>query len=281
MAKQIYPCLWFDGNAKEAATFYCSVFDHSEIISENPVVVMFHLFGEKMMGLNGGPMFRLNPSVSFMITSETEKETEDLYAKLSDGGMVMMPLAKYGWSPKYAMLQDKFGVSWQLYTGKKEHTGNQVISPTLLFTGKYCGKAEEAVHFYTTLFPHSEKQGILHYAPGDEDREDLVKHAQFKLNNYVMMAMDSSAPHNFSFNEAVSFVVNCDSQDEIDYYWNNLVADGGEEQQCGWLKDKFGVSWQIVPTILGELMNDPSRSEKVIQSFLKMRKFDIATLLNA
>lgn len=280
MAKQIYPCLWFDGNAKEAASFYCNAFNDSAIISENPVVVMFKLGGEKFMALNGGPMFKLNPSVSFMVTSETEKETEELFAKLSDEGMVMMPLDKYDWSPKYAFIADKFGVSWQLYTGKLNNVG-QVFSPTIMFTGKYCGKAEEAVHFYTKLFPNSSINGILHYAPGEGDREDLVKHSQFKLNNYVMMAMDSSMDHKFSINEATSFVVNCDTQDEIDYYWNNLTADGGQEQQCGWLKDKYGVSWQIVPSVLGELMNDPDRAGRVTQAFMKMKKFDIEALLKA
>jgi predicted 3-demethylubiquinone-9 3-methyltransferase (glyoxalase superfamily) len=140
MKNVIYPCLWFNGNAREAAEFYCSVFENTTITSDNQMVVMIESRGQKFMCLNGGPEYK--------------------------------------------------------------------------------------------------------------------------------------------FNEAVSFVVECDSQEEIDYYWERLT-EGGEEVQCGWLKDKFGVSWQIVPAILGELMSDPSRSERVVNAFLKMKKFDIGKLLSA
>src|ERR1700712_115446 len=141
MTNQIYPCLWFDGKAKAAAEFYCSVFKNSKIINDSPVVVTFELNGSRFMGLNGGPEFK--------------------------------------------------------------------------------------------------------------------------------------------FNEATSFVVNCDTQEEIDYYWNKLTADGGKESQCGWLKDKFGVSWQIVPSILASLMTDPDKAKRVMQAFMKMKKFDIETLKQA
>ncbi len=140
MKKQIHPCLWFDGKAKEAATFYCSVFKDSKILSENPMVVMFELNGSLFMGLNGGP--------------------------------------------------------------------------------------------------------------------------------------------HFTFNEAVSFVISCETQEEIDHYWTKLT-EGGTESQCGWLKDQFGVSWQVVPSILGELMSDPERAPRVTKAFMSMKKFDIAILENA
>jgi len=140
MTHPIYPCLWFDGNAKEAADFYCGIFKKSRITSENPMVVMFELNDSTFMALNGGP--------------------------------------------------------------------------------------------------------------------------------------------HFTFNEATSFVVNCDTQEEIDYYWDKLTK-GGEESMCGWLKDKYGLSWQIVPSILGSLVSDPEKGQRVVQAFLKMKKFDIQTLLNA
>ena len=141
MTNQIYPCLWFDGQAQAAAKFYCSVFKDSRITADNPMVVTFELNGKKFMGLNGGPMFK--------------------------------------------------------------------------------------------------------------------------------------------FNEAVSFVVDCETQEEIDYYWNNLTADGGSEGQCGWLKDKFGVSWQIVPAILPKLLSDPNRAQRVVAEYMKMKKFDIKALKQA
>ncbi len=140
MTNPIYPCLWFDGQARAAADYYCSIFKNSKMISENPMVVIFELDGKKFMGLNGGPMFKFSP--------------------------------------------------------------------------------------------------------------------------------------------ATSFVVECETQEEIDFYWEKLGA-GGNYGQCGWLDDKFGVSWQIVPSILGTLVADPEKSQKVIQAFMQMTKFDIEKLLNA
>jgi predicted 3-demethylubiquinone-9 3-methyltransferase (glyoxalase superfamily) len=140
MTNEIYPCLWFDGQAKAAAEFYCSIFKNSKITVDTPMVVNFELDGKRIMGLNGGPWFK--------------------------------------------------------------------------------------------------------------------------------------------FNEAISLVVDCETQEEIDYYWAKLT-EGGSESQCGWLKDKFGVSWQIVPTVLGKLMTDPERSERVMKAFMKMKKFEIDVLLNA
>jgi len=141
MSNQIYPCLWFNGQAQSAAVFYCGVFKNSKITADNQMVVTFELNGKKFMGLNAGPQF--------------------------------------------------------------------------------------------------------------------------------------------IFNEAISFVVDCDTQEEIDYYWEKLTADGGSEGQCGWLKDQFGISWQIVPTILPKLLSDPSKAQKVIQVYMQMKKFDIEKLKNA
>lgn len=141
MTNQIYPCLWFDGQAKAAAEFYCSIFENSKITEENPMVVRWELNGKQFMGLNGGPQFKTN--------------------------------------------------------------------------------------------------------------------------------------------EAISFVIECDTQQEIDNYWNKLTVDGGQESQCGWCKDKFGVSWQVVPGILGKLMSNPENGQKVIAAFMQMKKFDIAALQNA
>jgi predicted 3-demethylubiquinone-9 3-methyltransferase (glyoxalase superfamily) len=157
----------------------------------------------------------------------------------------------------------------------------QKFSPTLMFTHEQFGKAEQAIQFYTSLFPGSSVTGILKYSAEDEDVEGMVKHAQFKLLDFVFMAMDSSFDHPFRFSEGISIAVECETQEEIDHYWYELIADGGEESMCGWLKDKYGISWQIVPAILKDLMADPARSERVVQAFLQMRKFDIAKLLSA
>ncbi|QGY42247.1 VOC family protein [Maribellus comscasis] len=279
MKNQIYPCLWFDGKAKKAAEFYCTVFKKTDITSESPLVVTFESSGQKFMCLNGGPQFTINPSISFYVVCETEEEVDSAWNKLLDGGMVLMELDKYDWSEKYGWLQDKFGINWQLALGKMEEVG-QKITPTLMFTKEQAGNAEKAIEHYTSIFDHSSVDGILRYSKEDPDTEGTIKHAQFKLGNNVFMVMDSSLSHNFSFNEAVSLVIECDTQEQIDYYWDKLSA-VPEAEQCGWLKDQFGISWQIIPSILEKLMSDPARSERVLQAFLKMKKFDIEALENA
>jgi len=279
MNNVIYPCLWFDGKAREAAEFYCSVFQDTRITSENPLVVILEVAGQKMMFLNGGPHFTINPSISFFMTCETIEEVDQAWEKLTQDGLVMMPLDKYPWSEKYGWIQDKFGVSWQISAGKLENVG-QKLTPSLMFTRDYAGKAEQAIQFYTSVFKDSSVIGIMRYSAEDQDVEGTIKHAQFILGNKVFMAMDSSMAHAFSFNEAISLVVDCKNQEDIDYYWDKLSA-FPEAEQCGWLKDQFGISWQIVPSILGKLMSDPSRSERVMKAFLQMKKFDIQKLIDA
>ena len=290
--------LWFDSNAEEAAKFYCSVFPNSKILTtsyygkegfevhgrpEGSVMAIdFLLSGFRFQGINGGPLFKINPSVSFMIMCDSAFEAEQFWDRLVEGGAVLMPLNKYDWSEKYGWLQDKYGVSWQVYTGQRnEH--NQKIVPQLMYSGKQNGKAKEAMDFYTRIFKNSKIDGVMNYPPGGKDSPDHVLHAQFQLSGQVFNAMDGgSTEHKFTFNEGVSFIINCTTQDEIDYYWNQLTA-AGQEVECGWLKDKFGVAWQVVPVRLEEMMVDPDKKKvaRVTKAFLKMRKFDIRQLEEA
>lgn len=277
---KIYSCLWFDGQAKAAADFYCSLFQNAKVTVDTPMVVNFEIDGQKFMGLNGGPHFKLNPSASLFVISESDQEIEKLWSALQQGGQVMMPMGTYDWSEKYFFLQDQFGVSWQVMKGKYSDV-NQKICLLLLFTGTQFGHAEEAVRFYTNLFPQSAIQGVLLYQD-NEIAPGKVKHSQFVLNDKVFMAMDGPGEHAFQFNEACSFVVECDTQKEIDFYWNKLT-EGGKESRCGWLKDRFDVSWQIIPKNLGALMsgNDPAKAQRVMQALMTMNKLDMAALENA
>lgn len=277
MENKLYPCLWFDGNAKEAATYYISAFEYSKILSENPVVVMFELERVLFMGLNGGPQFKINPSISFFIYCESEAEIDKKWNCLSAGGSVMMPLNKYPWNEKYGWCQDKYGVNWQLML---DSVAEQKIVPSFMFTQQLSGKAEEAINFYISLFKNSEVQLISRYGKGEGDVEGNINHARFTLNGQVFAAMESSGPHEFSFNDGVSIVVPCDNQEEIDFYWSKLT-EGGKESQCGWLKDKYGVSWQIVPAMLGKIMSEPDKGKRVMDVIRKSVKFNIRELENA
>ena len=278
MTNQIYPCLWFDGNAKAAAEFYCSLFKNSKITVDTPMVVNFELNGKKFMGLNGGPHFKFTPAISFFVLCESIAETNELWNKLIDGGSALMSIDKYPWSERYGWVKDKFGLTWQVSVVNKEGD-KQKITASMLFTGNKFGKAEEAVNFYTSVFNNSATDLLIHYPDGDANA-GKVMYSEFNLNKHGLIAMDGPGDHAYTFNEAVSFVVSCDTQEEIDYYWNKLT-EGGAESMCGWLKDKFGVSWQIVPAVLGKLMTDPERAPRVMQAFMQMKKFDIEKLLKA
>lgn len=279
MKKNPYPCLWFDGNANAAAAFYCSIFNHSKIINDKPFFVHFEIEGKLIMGMNGGPMFKINPSISLFVTCETNEEIEAIWNKLIDGGKAMMPLDQYPWSPKYGWVVDKFGMTWQLMLGELP-AGRQKIMPCLLFVGDQYGRAEEAVKQYTSIFPNSEINRLEIYEEGEPQPAGKLKFGDFTLQDELFAAMDGFGGHEFQFNEGVSFVVECDTQDEIDEYWTKLT-EGGEESQCGWLKDRFGISWQIIPSILGKLMSEPEKAQRVVQAFMKMKKMDIETLIKA
>lgn len=277
MAQPIYPCFWFENQAKEAATFYCSLFEGAKITAENPMVVMMELDGKKYMHLNGGPMYKITPAISMFVTCETDQEIESLWEKLSYEGEAIMPLGTYPWSAKYAWVKDKFGLTWQLMLGEIPPHGEK-IHPVFLFSNEQYGKARAALDHYAAIFPHS----ILHeqqlYAAAEGQPEGNLKFGHFNLNGAFFAAMDG--PGDFAFSEGFSLVVNCDTQEEIDHYWN-MLTEGGSESQCGWVKDKFGVSWQIIPSVLGKLMSDPEKSGRVAQAFMQMKKMNIETLLNA
>ncbi len=278
MKNNLYPCLWFDGNAKAAAEFYCSVFSHSKLISENSIVVRFEIEGQLIMGLNGGPMFKINPSISLLVTCENEKEIDSIWDKLIDGGSALMPINEYPWSKKYGWVKDKFGMTWQLMLGDLQQ-GRQKIIPNFIFVGSKYGKAQESIQHYTSIFPNSKIHDLQIYQEEDSQTVGNLKFGYFNLQDQFFSVMDVFGDHEFEFNEGFSLVVECETQEEIDNYWNRLT-EGGIESQCGWLKDKFGVSWQIVPTILGKLMSDPEKYPRVMQAFLKMKKMDIVKLIN-
>jgi predicted 3-demethylubiquinone-9 3-methyltransferase (glyoxalase superfamily) len=278
MKNEIYPCLWFDGQAKAAAEFYCSVFNNSRITTDTPLVVNFELEGKKFMGLNGGANFKMNPAISAFVTCETPEETNRIWGKLIEGGMALIDIDKQAWSERYGWLQDKYGFTWQISVvgapGEKAQ-----IRPSMLFTNKQFGRAEEAIKFYTSVFDNSSIDLLLHYAEGDANAGKVL-YSQFNLKGHDMIAMDGPGVHDYNFDWGVSMFVNCETQEEIDYYWKSL-SEGGEESNCGWLRDKFGVWWQIVPAILDKLMKDPVKAQRVMQEVLKMKKLDMERMVNA
>jgi predicted 3-demethylubiquinone-9 3-methyltransferase (glyoxalase superfamily) len=263
-----------DKKAKEAFLFYKEVFGDVELISENPMAVVYKIFGRRMMNLNGGPGFTINPSISFFISADNQEELESIWNKLIIDGSILMPLNKYPWSTQYGWCSDQFGVNWQLML---DHHSSCKIMPHLMFVGANAGKAEDAIGFYSSMFEKNKVVAISKYEEGEPDTTGFIKYSQFELEGQPFGAMDSSANHQFNFNEAVSFIITVDTQEEIDYYWNHLL-EGGAAGKCGWIKDKYGISWQVVPTILGKLMTNPATAPKAAYAFLQMSKFIIADL---
>ncbi len=288
--QKITPSLWFDDNAEEAMAFYVSIFRDSEVLNvsrygeagpgvEGTVVTTrFALAGLEFIAINGGPEFTINPAVSFWVGCENKQEIDELWASLTDGGTVLMEMDAYPFSERYGWVQDRFGVSWQLSLG----TEPQSITPFLMFVGEQHGRAEEAITRYISLFEDSGIGHIMRYGSGEAEPEGTVMHAIFTLAGQPFMAIDSSFAHQFTFTEATSFLITCADQDEVDHFWEKL-ADGGEHSQCGWLKDAFGVSWQVVPAVLFEMVQDPdpARANRVTKAMLQMTRIDIAGLQRA
>jgi len=288
---KITPHLWFDKEAKEAAGFYTSIFKDSKIksmatLADTPSgtvdLVAIELWGLEFRLLSAGPLFKFTPAVSFLVRCDTKDEVDTLWRELSQKGTVLMELGEYPFSERYGWTEDRYGLSWQVMFSK-ERTNQSRITPALLFVGDQCGRAGEAINFYASVFHNTRVGPILRYGKGEEpNQEGTIKHATFVLEGETFAAMDSARAHNFTFNEAISFMVPCSTQEEIDYYWEKLSADRNAEQ-CGWLKDKYGLSWQIVPTIMEEMLGDKDKAKvaRVTEAFLKMKKFDIAKLKEA
>lgn len=289
--QKIVPHLWYDKEAKEAAMFYTGLFDRSGITSETVIedtpsgdagMIGFQLAGQQFSAISAGPYFKFNPSISLMVACSSIEEVNAKWKALSEGGVELMPLGEYPFSKWYGWIQDRYGLSWQLMLVEGDKPV-QKITPNFLFPSDVCGKAEEAVKYYAEVFENSEMGLISKYGKDEAQASKArVNYAAFKLSGIAFSAMDNAFEVDFSFNEAFSLIINCSDQKEIDYYWEKLSA-VPEAEQCGWVKDKFGVSWQIVPSNMDELLLQGTKEEvrRVTEAFLKMKKFDLQALEQA
>ncbi|AGA68212.1 hypothetical protein Desdi_0683 [Desulfitobacterium dichloroeliminans LMG P-21439] len=289
--QKIIPHLWFDKEAVEAAQWYVNLFEDSGITSittipDTPsgdsVTVDFRLAGMRFSAISAGPYFTLNPSISLMVACNDPEEVDRLYDNLSVDGTDLMPLGEYPFSKRYAWIQDKYGLSWQLMLveNKEEH---QRIRLNLLFAGEVCGKAEEAIDYYLSVFEGSAKGFVNYYQTGESmDERAKVNYGELNIQGRQFIAMDHGFGGEFTFNEAFSLMILCDSQTEIDYYWDKLSF-VPEAEQCGWVKDQFGLSWQIVPRNMSDTLSSGTKEEvkRITEAFLKMKKLDIAVLEKA
>jgi predicted 3-demethylubiquinone-9 3-methyltransferase (glyoxalase superfamily) len=289
--QRIVPHLWFDQEALEAATLYVSLFEKSSINgtqilpdtpSGNAMVVDFTLAGMNFSAISAGPYFKFNPSVSLMVACKDKDDLDRLYAALSPGGKVLMPLDVYPFSPWYAWFEDRFGLSWQLIFDE-DPLNTPRIRPCLLFGDGVLGKAEDFMSVCLETFPSAKKGLVSYYGPGEaQAKEAKINYAELNLEGFPLVLMDHGIMDDFTFNEAFSLMINCRNQEEIDYYWDKL-SHVPEAEQCGWIKDSFGFSWQIVPADMNEMLFSGTDEEvrRVTEAFLQMKKFDLEKLKEA
>lgn len=290
--QRIVPNLWFDHTAAEAAEFYAAAFPEGRVVETvrysdeglldfqapmagQPLTVEFEICGYRMIAINAGPEFTPNPSLSFMVNFDPSVDPDarvhldELWDRLMDGGKALMPLGEYPFSPHYGWVEDRYHVSWQLMLTNPDGEPRPFIIPNIMFGNVVQGRAREAIEHYTSVFGGT--LGFLHPKPeASEAAAGEVMFADFQLLDQWFATMDA-ADQDFTFTCGVSLLVWCDAQDELDRWWDQLSA-VPEAEQCGWLADKFGLSWQLVPSNLSELMAKPGAYAKL----MTMKKIDTA-----
>lgn len=281
--QKITPNLWFDGNAREAAEFYTSVFPEDKItggttyptsqeegladfqleLAGKDLTIDVRLAGQDFVFINAGPEFTATPANSFLVNFDplhddhAREHLDQVWSALAGGGEALIEIGEHPFSKRYGWVRDKYGFSWQLILTNPEGEPRPQMIPDLLFGARVQNKAEEAMNYYASVFADSSVNILARYP---EDNPPVTKGAvmfgEFQLAGQWFAAMDSAVRQESSFNEAVSYSVVCKDQAEIDYFWEKLSA-VPESEQCGWCKDKFGLSWQIVPENMEELMKKP------------------------
>jgi len=286
----ITPFLWFNDNAEEAVNYYVNIFKKAKITTTtrydaasaqasgrpkgSVMTVAFQLEGQPFVAINGGPQFTFTPAVSFFVTCTTKQEVDALWKQLSADAETRMALDKYPWSERYGWLKDKYGVDWQIMLG----TSTQKITPCLLFVGEKFKTAEQAIKLYTSVFKDSQVLMLEKYGK-NEPNSGAIKHARIRLNGTEFALMDGPGKHPFTFSGAISFIINCTTQQEIDHYWNTL-SKGGHTMPCGWLQDTHGIVWQVVPNNIDKLLTGKNGA-KAWQAMLNMTKIEIKKLEQA
>lgn len=288
--RQIAIQLCFNDQAEEAVKYYTKIFNNSEITREihypmpegETVAYGFTIENQAFAALNGEDDTKMNPSFSLMVSLDTAEEVDALYAELAKGGKDLMSLDAYPFSERYAWVEDQFGLSWQIMLAP-DVPKNHKIRVSLLFAGQYCGQAEQALKDYATIFQKA-APGQIHYYQEDEtqDARAKVKYAELNVGDQQLVFMDHGFASDEVFSKAISFQIVAGAQSEVDYYWDKLSADEGAESM-GWLKDRHGISWQVVPQAYLQIMETATETQKkrVLEALFKMKKMNVANLENA
>ena len=282
MDQVITPAIWCDGTADEAAQFYTDIFRDASVTEQAPgLAATVSIHGFKLSLINGGNQYAPNPSISCILNfdpllfgGEEQARTylDELYKRLSTGG-VLMELGEYPFSPRYAWVRDRFGMTWQLMLTDPDGDPRPFVIPSFMFGGTNHANAEEATDAWIALFDNAHRGALYRYKEGGPLDAGAVMFTDFTLRGTWMAATDSGNFHDFTFTPGVSMIVSCRDQEEIDRYWAGLSA-VPEAERCGWCVDRWGVSWQIVPHNIAELMANAATRDKI----LHMGKIDLTKL---
>ena len=301
LAQRIVPNIWCNGTAEEAGAFYAGALPDTEYAVESryptegllpfqeplagqPLTVAVTLGGTRLVLVNAGPEFRPNLALSLMLNFDPSRisggalaareQLDAAWDALSADGEVRMPIGEYPFSPRYGWVEDRYGVNWQLMLTNPDGDPRPNVVPCLMFGGPVQNRADEAIDFYTSVFPDAGPgQRVPYGEPTGPATAEALMFGEFRVGDQWFAAMDSGAEQEETFSCGVSLEVQCADQAEIDRLWDALSA-VPEAEQCGWLADRFGVSWQIVPENMGELMAHPGAFERM----LEMKKLIIAEL---
>lgn len=282
MDQVITPAIWCDGTADEAAQFYTDVFRDASIAEQVPgLAATVSIHGFKLSLINGGNQYAPNPSISCILNfdpllfggeEQARAYLDELYKRLSTGG-VLMELGEYPFSPRYAWVRDRFGMTWQLMLTDPDGDPRPFVIPSFMFGGTNHANAEEATNAWIALFDNARRGALYRYKEGGPLDAGTVMFTDFTLRDTWMAATDSGTFHDFTFTPGVSMIVSCRDQEEIDRYWAGLSA-VPEAEHCGWCVDRWGVSWQVVPHNIAELMANAATRDKI----LHMGKIDLTKL---
>ncbi len=282
MDQVITPAMWCDGTADEAAQFYTDVFRDTSIAEQAPgIAATVSIHGFRLSLIDGGNQYAPNPSISCILNfdpllfggeEQARAYLDELYERLSTGG-VLMELGEYPFSPRYAWVCDRFGMTWQLMLTDPDGDPRPFVIPSFMFGGTNHAHAEEATDAWIALFDNAHRGALYRYEEGGPLDAGTVMFTDFTLRGTWMAATDSGTFHDFTFTPGVSIIVSCRDQEEIDRYWAGLSA-VPEAERCGWCVDRWGVSWQVVPHNIAELMANATTRDKI----LHMGKIDLAKL---
>ncbi|HJG79909.1 MAG TPA: VOC family protein [Brevibacterium senegalense] len=302
---QLTPHIWCNRTAEEAADLYTRTFrqvreiarshyptedlpDFQKSFAGQVVSLELEIHGCPVGFINADDIFRPNPAAGFMVhisTAHVDDPTtyiDEIHDRLIDGGHALMPLGEYPFSPRYAWIEDRYGVSWQLFVSPDDAPPRPFLVPALLFSGQAQNRCAEAVVTYTSLFPGAEAGTVATYPePTGPARAGDVMFSEMRLGpdgddptrEPWVTAMDSGVEQPFTFTEGFSLMVRVRDQEEIDRLWD-VLSTVPEKEACGWCCDEYGVSWQIVPEDIDEIMEIPGAHQRM----LEMKKLDIAGL---